>query len=228
MSRTCRIITMSGPSSAGKSTVASLLTKIAMIELDDIGQTAKVLPREDRGQCIFEDAAAVAINWFDRGFDVVITGAFWGLKPLQVALGPRLGWHQIEYYSFVLAPPMEVALQTRGPRTLSDEDRNWVRQTYELTLHNPGFGTIIDNQAETPEQTAERIAGYISDGLARAEPAKGRAWPLQCMCEGLWMSSRRPGNPWRQRRYPTILSSLERQPAWPMLRGDYQSPCPCP
>ena len=83
------------------------------------------------------------------------------LEPLQAALGQRWGDHHVDYYSFILAPPLEIALQTRGPRTLSEKDRDWIRQMYEWNLHAPGFGIVIDNQDQTPEQTAALIADYI-------------------------------------------------------------------
>ena len=174
MARTYKIIIISGPSNAGKSTVSNILIqtlpKTVKIELDDIGHISKVLPHKDRGQCVFEDAAAVAANWINRGFDVIFLGAFWGLKPLRDALTPRLGEHQVEYHRFTLAPPLEIALQTRGPRKINEKDRDWVRQTYEWKLHDVDSGFVIDNQNQTPEQTADLIAGYIKEGKAEVVP----------------------------------------------------------
>ena len=67
MARTYKIIIISGPSNAGKSTVSGLLTqtlpKIVKIELDDIGHTAKVLPHKDSsstGNCFADPGSSNA------------------------------------------------------------------------------------------------------------------------------------------------------------------------
>ena len=89
---------------------------------------------------------------------------------IRKIIARKLTERQVEFHSFVLAPPLKVALKTRGPQAMDDEEiLDMIRTQYEMRMDNPGFGIVIDNQEQTPQQTAELIAHHIAGGKAAQE-----------------------------------------------------------
>lgn len=180
-----KLITINGTSNVGKTTVSDLLTlmrpKTVPIELDSrcIGRITRRLSEEtkaylsswekEHGNTIYEDSATLAVNWVDRGCDVILPGIFPmnGFKEFRRHVEKRLGARRVVYYCFHLKPPMEIALQTRGPRILNDTERKHITDTYGW-IYKYEYGVVIDNQDQTPEQTAEWILRYIEDGEPEA------------------------------------------------------------
>ena len=70
----------------------------------------------------------------------------------------------MEFYSLILAPPLEVVLQDPSRRKRGEEMFDFIRGQYDEKLHEPGFGIVIDNQDQTPQETADLIARQITNG----------------------------------------------------------------
>ena len=175
-----KIVTIGGPSNSGKTTVSGLLAEMlpqtVRIELDATNLIPNDFPKEAgrwarwREPCVIEDLVSLTVNWLNRRFDVILPGLFWkGTYDLmRDILLQQLGEHPVEYHSFVLAPPLEVALRPRGSRLLDEDMHDFIREQYDTGLQDPGFGMVIDNQGQTPEQTADLIARHIADGTAKS------------------------------------------------------------
>jgi hypothetical protein len=55
---------------------------------------------------------------------------------------------------------LETALSNRG-RELTDWEKQRIKHHYQIKINNPGFGIVINNSHQTPEETAEEILRYI-------------------------------------------------------------------
>ena len=176
-----KIITINGAANTGKTTVSELLTQIrpmtVSIELDSrcVGRITRHLPRstkdyvlEKYGNTILQDCATLAISWLDRECDVIFPGpiSIEGFKELKSRIDAKRGQRHVQYHCFNLRPPLEVAMQDRGGPKLSEKEKAWIREGYGW-LYEPSYGMIIDNQNQTPEQTAALIAGYLRDGKSQ-------------------------------------------------------------
>ena len=64
-------------------------------------------------------------------------------------------------YFFTLAPKLETILTNRGSRELNDLERERIKHHYDIGIHNPSFGIIIDNTNQTPEETTKDILAKI-------------------------------------------------------------------
>ena len=174
MGRIYKVVIVSGPTNSGKTTVGDLLArmlpKTVMIEMDAINLILRVLPDGTdayarwRDPYVIEDLATLAVNWLDRDFDVILPGLFWKstFEQLSGLIGERLGGRQVEFCCLILAPPLEVVLQDPDRRQLSEEMFDFIRGQYDEKLHEPGFGIVIDNQDQTPQETADLIARQIT------------------------------------------------------------------
>ena len=146
MGRIYKVVIVSGPSNSGKSTVADLLArtlpKTVMIEMDAINLILRVLPdgasayARWRDPYVIEDLATLAINWLDREFDVILPGLFWKstFEQLSGLIEQRLAERQVEFYSLILAPPLEVVLQDPSRRQLGEEMFDFIRGQYDEKL----------------------------------------------------------------------------------------------
>ena len=166
------VVTMGGLPNSGKSTIATILARTldrtVRIELDGagVGQVAKTLTQEER-QALrdrdihveFEDASALAVNWLDRGFDVILVGLIneGATSFFQSFLDARVP--DLTYMSIGLNPPLEIVLGPRGDRVPSDQERDYARSLATWYVPN---GELIDNAGQTPEETASEIARILS------------------------------------------------------------------
>lgn len=180
-----KLITINGASNTGKTTVSDILTQIrpntVPIELDSrcVGRITRRLSQTARdhlsnlnivpGDTILEDSAALAINWIDRGCDVVIPGLLHknGFEKFKTYIDMRLTGRQVEYYCFHLKPPLEIALQNRGTRILDEDEKEFITDIYGW-LYEPSYGIVINNQDQTPNQTVDHIENYIRKGNPEA------------------------------------------------------------
>lgn len=176
-----KIITINGAANTGKTTVSQRLTQIrpmtVSIELDSrcVGRITRHLPQSTKdyvlqkyGNTILDDCATLAINWIDRECDVIFPGPIWrdGFKDFKRLIDTKLGERQVEYHCFNLKPPLEVALQNRGTRILTEAEKQEINKAYDW-LYEPSYGIIIDNQNQTSEQTTALIAAYLRDGTSK-------------------------------------------------------------
>ncbi len=170
MSEIRKVIVISGLVNSGKTTVSKLLVemlpKTVRIELDEIGRIVKeVMPVSERGMIVIEDTVSLAINWIDRGYDVILLGPFWKVvfEQLTTEMTIHLATRRVNYHAFILTPPLDVTLQQRGLRVPEDYVPRLNREFHEQGLDNPGFGIKIDNQSQTPDETATLIAKMLNE-----------------------------------------------------------------
>ena len=71
------------------------------------------------------------------------------------------------FINITLAPSLETCLQNRGTRELDDWERNRIREMYEEGYQDrPYSDFIINNDNQTPHQTAEIIKNFLRDCLS--------------------------------------------------------------
>ena len=72
-----------------------------------------------------------------------------------------------QFLNITLAPSLEECLKNRGTRELDDWERNRIRQMYAEGYQNrPYSDFIINNDNQTPEETAEIIKGFVEHALS--------------------------------------------------------------
>ena len=64
-------------------------------------------------------------------------------------------------YCFTLAPKLEKALSNRGTRDLNEWEIERIKHHYDIGIHAPTFGEVIDNSEQSPEETAKIILDKI-------------------------------------------------------------------
>lgn len=157
------IIFLNGSINSGKSTIAKLLIKelpkTALVEIDAFHEMIEWMPIDEAIPFNLENALTVVRNFLNRGLNVIVPYPLSqknydyfvaGLKDLD-----------IETYFFTLAPKLEKTLTNRGTRELTDWERQRIQHHYDVGIHKPNFGEIIDNTNQTPEETAKIILNKI-------------------------------------------------------------------
>ncbi|MDE1975538.1 MAG: hypothetical protein KGI49_03465, partial [Patescibacteria group bacterium] len=159
------IIFLNGSINAGKSTVAKLLAKrlpdCALVEIDALREMIEWMPIDRAVPINLENAVAVIRNFVGRKMDVIVP------YPLSQKnhdyLTDELKDLDTDIRVFTLAPRLEKALTDRGGRELSDWEKERVKHHYDIGIHSPSFGEIIDNSDQTPEETAVYILKKIDE-----------------------------------------------------------------
>lgn len=64
-------------------------------------------------------------------------------------------------HAFTLAPDIGVVTKNRGTRELAEWEVAQIRKTYELGMHKPNYGVIIDNSHKSPEETVQEILNAL-------------------------------------------------------------------
>lgn len=158
------IVFLNGSINAGKTTVAKILAKklsnVALVEIDALHAMIEWMPIDQAVPINLENAVSVIRNFSKSGLNVIVPYplskknhdyVMSGLKDLDAKI-----------HVFTLAPNLEKTLTNRGNRDLNDWERGRIKHHYNVGIHNPSFGEVIDNSEQTPEQTA----GYILAKIA--------------------------------------------------------------
>jgi adenylate kinase family enzyme len=157
------IIFINGSINAGKTTVAKILAQkipnTALLEIDAFHAMIEWMPIDKAVPINLENAISVIRNFSKRGLDIIVPYPLSqnnhdfilaGLKDLDA-----------EIHVFTLTPKLEKAITNRGNRELNDWERDRIKHHYNIGVHNPSFGEIIDNSEQTPEETANFILDKI-------------------------------------------------------------------
>jgi len=158
------LIFINGSINSGKSTVARLLTKelpkTALVEIDAFHEMIEWMPIDEAIPLNLENALTVIRNFIAKDLNVIVPYPLsqrnydffvTGLKDLD-----------IETHFFTLAPKLEKVLTNRGNRELSDWERQRIQHHYNIGIHKPNFGEIIDNTEQTQEETVKIILNKIT------------------------------------------------------------------
>lgn len=157
------IIFLNGSINSGKSTVAKLLIKelpkTALVEIDAFHEMIEWMPIDEAVPLNLENALTVIRNFISKDLNAIVPYPLSrknydyfvaGLKDLD-----------IETHVFTLAPKLDKTLTNRGTRELTDWERQRIQHHYDVGIHKPNFGEIIDNTDQTPEETVKLILEKI-------------------------------------------------------------------
>ncbi len=157
------IIFLNGSINSGKSTVGKLLAKeltnSALVEIDTFHEMIEWMPITEAIPLNLENAVSVISNFVKNDMNVIVP------YPLSQKnydymidnlkdLGKKM-------YVFTLDPKLDNAVTNRGTRELNDWERERIKHHYDIGIHKPSFGEIIDNSNQTPEETAKLILSKI-------------------------------------------------------------------
>ena len=168
------ILNINGPMNSGKSTVSKILVnmlpKASFIEVDELmsdeeqeklGLSLQQGWRE-RHKRLNQKLQALKES---REYETIIFA-------YPIANNTYQNWKALEdnetkFLNITLAPSLEVCLKNRGTRELDDWDRNRIREMYEEGYQNRPYSEfVINNDHQTPEETAEVIKGFVEHALS--------------------------------------------------------------
>ncbi|MEI6426423.1 MAG: hypothetical protein WCO66_03655 [Candidatus Absconditabacteria bacterium] len=157
------IIFINGSINSGKSTVAKLLTQkipqTANIEVDSLRHFIDWLEIDRAIPINLENTVLLIKNFVNHGYIVVVP------YPISQTNYEYFEEELVEYkkdlYFFTLAPNIQKAQTSTADRKISDWEYQRIQHHYDIGIHNPSFGTIIDNTNQTPKETADEILKYL-------------------------------------------------------------------
>lgn len=157
------IIFINGSINAGKSTVAKLLAEkipnTANVEIDSLHAFIEWLEIDKAVPINLENAVSVIKNFARYGFNVIVPYPLSENNYEFIKSG--LCDFSEELYFFTLAPDIKKAQTSTKKRKPSQEEIDRIRYHYDIGIHSPSFGKIIDNTSQTPEETANLILSYL-------------------------------------------------------------------
>jgi hypothetical protein len=157
------IIFISGSINSGKSTAAKLLSqkinKPALIEIDILSDFIDWLPIDQKIQINLENAVLLINNFIKQGFNIIVP------YPLSRQnydfLLSQIDASNQKIYAFILNPDLDIILSDRGGRQLNDWESDRIKHHYQQGINNPGFGEVINNSNQSPEETVGVIFNLI-------------------------------------------------------------------
>lgn len=165
------ILILTGPSAAGKNTVAAQLSQMrercAVIDVDAVRQML-VKPHHapwdgDEGvrQQIFgvENACWLARRFADAGYDVLILDVIFPFTREVYRAQLQAYPNQIA----LLLPERETILQRNRQRGWLPDDE--AEMLYDLMQSFDGYGVKIDNTHLSPTVVARQLAGWLTSGF---------------------------------------------------------------
>jgi len=168
------ILNINGPINAGKTTVSKILEKrfqnAIFVEVDDLMSDAEEkwlgLSKEqgwqERQNRLYKKLQELKKQ---RAYETVIFAYPIGDKTYQ-------DWRALEdnntrFLNITLAPSLKECLKNRGGRVLTEWEQDRIRDMYAEGYHNrPYADFIINNDHQTPEETADIITGFVAHALS--------------------------------------------------------------
>lgn len=157
------LIFINGSINSGKTTVGKLLAshllKTSLVELDDIRNMFSWVPLEEAIPITIDLGINLIKNFVKKDMSVIVS------YPLSQKnydhIVNELKDVEVKKYFFTLAPKLEKVLTNRGKRKLTKPEQERIKHHYDIGIHNPSFGIIIDNTNQKPEETVEKILENI-------------------------------------------------------------------
>lgn len=166
-----KIININGPINAGKTTISKLLAdklpQTLFIEVDDLLSDAE------------QEALALSLQegWQERikRLDVIVRNEMMSQRYKNIIFAFPITektykeWKNWEdgkncFVNITLSPPIEICLQNRDGRELSDFERKRIVKMYQDGYHRPPFSDfIIDNGRQKPEETLQKILAFLKE-----------------------------------------------------------------
>jgi adenylate kinase family enzyme len=159
------IIFINGSINSGKTTVAKILHKelpnFALVEIDVFHEMINWMPIDKAVPVNLENAVSVIKNFAKNEISSIVP------YPLSQKnydyMMEELKDVDSKIFVFTLAPKLEKALTNRGDRELTEEEKDRIKYHYQIGIHAPAFGEIIDNSEQGPEETAKIILDKIKN-----------------------------------------------------------------
>jgi len=164
------ILNINGPINVGKSTVCkilvNLLKKSVFIEVDDLLSDEE---QETLGLSL-KEGWAERLNRLNKQLSDLKQSKEYETIIFAYPITEKMyqSWkafedEQTKFLNITLAPSLEECLKNRGTRELTERETNRIHQMYDEGYHNrPYTDFIINNEHQTPTETAEVIRGFIS------------------------------------------------------------------
>lgn len=153
------IIFLNGSLNAGKSTIAHLLAKkipnTALIEIDALREFIEWMPIDQAAPLNIKNAVSIIKNFTKQCLHCIIPYPISEKSFLYIIKELNEFADQLKFYT--LAPLEEIASSNRGNRSLNEWEQNRVHHHYQIGIHKPTFGKIIDNSNQTPKETVRII-----------------------------------------------------------------------
>jgi len=157
------IVFINGSINSGKSTVARILAKelpeTALVEIDVFHEMINWMPVDKAVPINLENAISVIKNFTARGLNVIIPYPL-SQKNYDYMMG-EIKSLNAKISVFTLSPKLEKALTNRGTRDLNEWEKERIKHHYDIGIHAPTFGEIIDNSEQSLEETAKVILDKI-------------------------------------------------------------------
>lgn len=182
------ILNINGPINAGKSTVSKILVNLlpnaTFIEVDDLLTDEE----QEKLGLSMQDGWKERRNRLNRQlielkqsrkYDCVIfaypitDNTYQDWKTMEDT--------QTQFMNITLAPSLEECLKNRGTRPLTEWEEKRIRQMYEEGYQNRPFADfIVNNEGQSPNQTAQIIKGFVEHALSPKQQwlhLVERRWP---------------------------------------------------
>jgi tRNA uridine 5-carbamoylmethylation protein Kti12 len=148
-------IWISGSINSGKTTVAKILSKklkMAVVELDSFSEYVEnFLSFEEYLALNYEVFHEIVTIYNKRNIAVIIVYPLSEKKYLEIK--NKLD----DFKIFTIDPGLDIALQNRGDRKLTDWEIERIKYHYSQNIHNNYFSNRIDTAKISPEDTANKI-----------------------------------------------------------------------
>jgi hypothetical protein len=152
------LILINGSINSGKSTIAKLLAKslkdAVVFELDDIRDEIPDVPIDKAIPTVHKRAIQKLATEYKNNLVII---------PYPLS---RMSYNNFyiqikdihkDIYAFTLSPSKKIAQSNRGGRRLNDWERKRIDYHYSININNPGYGKVINNSSQSPEETAGEI-----------------------------------------------------------------------
>lgn len=182
------ILNINGPINSGKTTVSeilvNLLSNATFIEVDELmtdEEEVKLgLSMQDgwaeRQKRLNDKLLELKAS---REFETVIFA--YPISENSYKTWSSMADEVTRFINVTLAPSLEECLKNRGERELDDWERNRIKEMYEEGYQNrPYSDFIINNDHQTPKETAEIIKGFVEHALSLKQQwlhLVERRWP---------------------------------------------------
>ena len=168
------ILNINGPINSGKTTVSKILVNLlpnaTFVEVDELMNDEE---QEKLGLSLKEGWAErkrrlneklLALKQ-SKEYETVIFA--YPISEESYQKWSALADENTQFLNITLAPSLEECLKNRGTRELDNWERNRIRKMYEEGYQNRSYSDfIINNDNQTPEETAEIIKGFIEHALS--------------------------------------------------------------
>lgn len=171
------ILNINGPINSGKTTVSKILVNLlsnsTFIEVDELmsdEEEVKLgLSMQDgwaeRQKRLNETLLALKQS---RQYETVIFA--YPISENSYKKWSSMADDTTKFLNITLAPNLEECLKNRGTRELDDWERNRIKEMYEEGYQNRSYSDfIINNDHQTPEETAKVIKGFVEHALSQKQ-----------------------------------------------------------